>query len=109
MALPKLWDYPPDVFAPVNVALAKIRGEDVPLKELAHAGWHFAGFAQGQWDVHPPAFMADDGGKSLSEAELVTWLERIEKGPQSFAVGESIPWDLIIAAVLKLIDLWLKS
>lgn len=65
-----LYPYPTDFMEPCQVLLSKVRGESVPLAEVAHASWQIAGYGMNQ-------FLPDrgSGGGGGSSAKTATRLD----------------------------------
>lgn len=103
---PGLLPLPTDPMPGARVILDKFRGVEVALEELLHGGLHLAAYALGQFHDHPP--IGNNAAVTLSDDTFQAYLEDITQG-KHMASADAIPWDLIFAAVLRLIELWLKK
>lgn len=99
--------YPDDPRPAIDLVLGHLNGETPDTKDLAHAGWHLIGYGLSKFDPHDPAPVAKAGGKACDDEELKKHLEqaKAECDGQTKAKGAmTIPWALIVQAVLDLIQ-----
>lgn len=100
--------YPVTLGDAPRLLIDRLRGEAVEPACLRHAGYHLVGFGLGQLDPseRPMGGVPQSAGKVMSEAELISELEVLDK-PQSPQEMRAIPWGDIVRTLLPLILKWL--
>lgn len=95
MLVPYPNEFPNDA---LMLLLDKVRGRDVPVADLLHAGWCVQGYAMGQFMGGGPVVTGEPAG--WSDEQVLQGA--IEAGQGAKGIG-LVPWVLVAKIAIKLI------
>jgi hypothetical protein len=106
MAESLLHNYPASFSPALDVLIDKLTGTEVAWPELAHAGWHAAGYALSQVDKHG---VQGGVGRLLTEGETLEKLKACKvgvhgkEGIQGVTAGD---WKTLALTIMQLLIKW---
>jgi hypothetical protein len=91
--------FPTDSF---TLVLSKLRGGDLPTKELVHACWVVAGYALGQVMGGGPEVKGEAMHSGLADDQVIA--AALDNSTASVQIVQGVfPWRLVLAIALRLI------
>ena len=91
----------------VGILIDRLRGKPIPLQTALNAAWNLAGYAVTQIPINAPATEPAQEFP-ISDAEVITLLEKLQGEYQTPADGQPIefgiiPWAILLKVLIKIL------